>query len=106
MLGTYYLCKKYKTTESIKTIEAETENKYKRRLYECKICTEKERYIIKRDSERLEIECVISESLPYNQELRVDKLYPKKKTIHLKTKHSNELGLCKRSYFEGFTNLG
>ncbi|GBN03047.1 hypothetical protein AVEN_169986-1 [Araneus ventricosus] len=33
--------------DSSKTREDETENKYERRLYECKICTEIERYIIK-----------------------------------------------------------
>ncbi|GBL87518.1 hypothetical protein AVEN_165137-1 [Araneus ventricosus] len=89
-----------------KTKEGETENKYLRRLYDCKICTEKKLYIVKRDYERLEIDCVSSNSLSYNQKLRVYKLYPKKKTIHLKTKHGNALGPCKRAYFEGFTILG
>ncbi|GBL74360.1 hypothetical protein AVEN_40556-1 [Araneus ventricosus] len=59
-----------------------TENKCKRRLYECKIYTKKERYIVKRDCERLQIECVSSSSLPYNPRLRADKLFPKKRTIH------------------------
>ncbi|GBM96307.1 hypothetical protein AVEN_6821-1 [Araneus ventricosus] len=75
-----------------------TKNRYKRRLCECKISTEKERCTVKKDCERLEIECVSSNSLPYNQKLIVDNLYPKKKTIHLKTKHGNSVGLCKRAY--------
>ncbi|GBN75941.1 hypothetical protein AVEN_228390-1 [Araneus ventricosus] len=39
-----------------KTREGEAENKCKRRLYYCKIGTENERYIVKRDRGRLEIE--------------------------------------------------
>ncbi|GBM00713.1 hypothetical protein AVEN_150886-1 [Araneus ventricosus] len=108
MLVIYYLCKKYETTGSIKN-KRERDKKPKistREDYECKICAEKERYIVKRDFERLEIEFVNSNSLPYNQKLRADKLYPKKKTIHLRTKYDMALGLCKRAHFEGFTILG
>ncbi|GBO09645.1 hypothetical protein AVEN_99892-1 [Araneus ventricosus] len=80
MLGIYYLFKKYETPVSIEKEERtkqKAENKYKSRLCECKICTEKERYIVKRDYERLEIERVSYNSLPYNEKLRDDKLYPK-----------------------------
>ncbi|GBN60504.1 hypothetical protein AVEN_93923-1 [Araneus ventricosus] len=92
-------------TENKRGRDRKPKNKYKRKLQECKICTEKERYIVKRDCERLEIECVSSNSLPYNQNLRADNLYPKKKTIHLNTKRGNALALCQKS-FRRFRNSG
>ncbi|GBL75621.1 hypothetical protein AVEN_154939-1 [Araneus ventricosus] len=53
------------------------ENKYIRRLYECKIC--RERYNVKRDCERFDIECVSYSSLLHNQTIRVHMLYLEKK---------------------------
>ncbi|GBL84965.1 hypothetical protein AVEN_42221-1 [Araneus ventricosus] len=79
--------------------------KYKRKLYDCNMGTEKEGYIVKRDRARREIEYISSNNLPQNQELGVDKLYPKKKTINLKTKRGSVLGLCKRASFKIFTIL-
>ncbi|GBL80645.1 hypothetical protein AVEN_241884-1 [Araneus ventricosus] len=83
--------------------------KYKRRLYDSKICTEKEQYTVKRDCERLEIETVSSNSLPYNQKLRVDKLYPKKKTITLNTSQNKTWHYTcalQKSIFRRFHNSG
>ncbi|GBM97437.1 hypothetical protein AVEN_254702-1 [Araneus ventricosus] len=97
MLGIYYLFKKYETPESIEKEERtkqKVENKYKRRLCECKICTEIERCIVKRDYERLEIGRVSYSSLPYNEKLRDDKLYPKKKTSQYISKQNIAMRLA------------
>ncbi|GBN76730.1 hypothetical protein AVEN_180430-1 [Araneus ventricosus] len=111
MLGIYYLCKKFETKRSIEN-NKRRDRKPKastREDYECNICPEKERYIVKRDCERLETECVSSNSLPYNQKLRVDKLYSKNKIIRFITSQNKiwqGVWLLQKSIFRRFHDSG
>ncbi|GBM10947.1 hypothetical protein AVEN_171432-1 [Araneus ventricosus] len=85
MLCLYYFCKKYETTGSIgnqRGRDRKPKTSAREDSMNIRIPQEKN---VKRDSERLEIECVSSNSFPYNQKPTVDRLYPKKKTIRHNT---------------------
>ncbi|GBL64676.1 hypothetical protein AVEN_213710-1 [Araneus ventricosus] len=110
--GIYYFPKKYEATGSIES-KRERGTKPKTSTREdsmlVRLTQKRERYIVKRNPGRLEIECVSSNSLAYIQKLRVDKLYPRKKTIHLDTSQ-NKTWQCawplQKSIFRRFYNSG
>ncbi|GBM96994.1 hypothetical protein AVEN_261642-1 [Araneus ventricosus] len=88
----YCLCKKYENIGSIGTEGRKPKPITRENSMVVRLAQKKNISSIYR-RERGEIECVSSKNSPYNRELKVDKLYPKEKKMHLKTKHGKELGL-------------
>ncbi|GBM23923.1 hypothetical protein AVEN_52126-1 [Araneus ventricosus] len=106
------LCKKYQNRETIETKGGRGKKpKTSARQESMNVRFEqKKNYISSKGIVKdLKFECVNSNSLPYNQKLRVDKLYPKKKTIHLNPSQ-NKSQQCtwslQKNIFRMFHNSG
>ncbi|GBM60335.1 hypothetical protein AVEN_108120-1 [Araneus ventricosus] len=108
-LSIYYLCKGYETTGSI-------ENK-RGRDRKPKTSTREDSVNVRFSQKKNDISSrEIVKDLKFNASALTVCLIIKnsgsiscvqrKGQIHLKTKHGNDLGLCKRAYFECFTILG